>query len=139
MRLPRQHHHGHTIDGSSWQFLARGLLVLFAFTFLTASLQRTYDLVSRTRAAGRLEQEKLARLADLHQAQELAERSRAFYQSDAGLVAAARTYGYGLPGERRVMFEPPARRGEPEVLPVPVPVEDTVITPEAAPEPATDR
>jgi len=84
--------------------------MLALFAGCTEGVQRTYDVCYRTFSAASVEGAKLERLASLRADLQASERARIYYQSDAGIVSAARPYGYGFPGERRVMFQPPAPR-----------------------------
>ncbi|MBI5833048.1 MAG: hypothetical protein HZB16_12190 [Armatimonadetes bacterium] len=110
MRTPRRYHHGYVLDGLSWRRCLKGLVALALFASCTEGVQRTYDVCFRTFGAAQVESSKLQRLSAVRGELQAAERARVYYQSDAGTVAAARPYGYGFPGERRVMFQPPARR-----------------------------
>ena len=110
MRTPRRYHLGYVLDGLSWRRCLKGLLALTLFAGCTEGLQRTYDVCYRTVSAAEAETARLDRLNALRIELKASERARVYYQSDAGTVAAARPYGYGYPGERRIMFPAPMRR-----------------------------
>jgi hypothetical protein len=104
--------HGRILDGLATGRLVRGLIMLAAFCAFANLVRNTVALREASHlkdAEIRVRQQKVAQLKQRHA---LLRQASSFYQSDAGVVAASRPLGYGLPGEQRVMFES-ARRSTP--------------------------
>jgi hypothetical protein len=98
-------HHGTVLDRMARTRCTQCVVMLFAFTLTSGFVRNTCDLV-------RLNREKATEIADREdtlrracQRHDDLVAAKRFYQSDNGIIAAGRPYGYGRPGERRVMFE----------------------------------
>jgi hypothetical protein len=108
MRQTRSTHHGRVLDTLTRLRCQRCLVMLVVCLGWVALLQNTAGVMAANRAAEVQVRAKEQRLAEAKQQLVVLRQAKAFYRTDAGLVAASRPYGYGRPGEHRVMFDTPS-------------------------------
>lgn len=96
--------HGKLLDRMARIRCTQFLMMLLGFNLVSSVLRNTVSLLGANQAAAVSVAEEEHALAQARRHRDDLTETKRFYQSDDGIVAAARPLGYGREGERRVMF-----------------------------------